>query len=60
MLRNPAYARTAVFGKIMAVQESPELNRVARLQGRATPRAVETAGRPRSGRFARPSFDYPA
>ena len=36
MLRNPAYAGRAVFGKTMIVHESPALNRVARLQGRAT------------------------
>ena len=39
MLRNPAYAGRAMFGKTMVVHESPGLNRVARLQGRATPRA---------------------
>ena len=47
MLRNPAYAGTAVFGKTMATSGTPGLNRVARLQGRATPRPVKTAGRPR-------------
>ena len=48
MLRNPAYAGTAVFGKTMAVHdESPGLNRVARLQGRSVPRAVKTIDRPR-------------
>jgi len=47
MLRNPAYAGTAVFGKTMVVQESPGLNRVARLQGRSVPRAVKTVDRPR-------------
>jgi site-specific DNA recombinase len=47
MLRNPAYAGTAVFGKTMVVQESPGLNRVARLQGRSVPRAVKTIDRPR-------------
>ena len=39
MLRNPAYAGRAVFGKTMAVHESPGLNRRARLAGRVTPRA---------------------
>ena len=34
MLRNPAYAGTAVFGKTMATSGTPGLNRVARLQGR--------------------------
>src|SRR6478752_3806243 len=47
MLRNPAYAGTAVFGKTMVVAESPGLNRVARLQGRATPCASKTVDRPR-------------
>jgi site-specific DNA recombinase len=46
MLRNPAYAGRAVFGKTMIVHESPNLNRVARLQGRATPRAAKTVDRP--------------
>jgi site-specific DNA recombinase len=47
MLRNPAYAGRAVFGKTMVVHESPGLNRVARLQGRCTPRASKTVDRPR-------------
>jgi site-specific DNA recombinase len=47
MLRNPAYCGRAVFGKTMAVNESPGLNRRARLQGRDTPRAVKTVDRPR-------------
>ena len=47
MLRNPAYAGTAVFGKTMAVHEPAGLNRVARLQGRSTPRPVKVADRPR-------------
>jgi site-specific DNA recombinase len=47
MLRNPAYAGTAVFGKTMVIQESPGLNRVARLQGRSVPRPVKTIDRPR-------------
>ena len=46
MLRNPAYAGRAMFGKTMVVHESPALNRVARLQGRATPRASKTVDRP--------------
>ena len=50
MLRNPAYAGTAVFGKTMAVHEPAGLNRVARLQGRSTPRAIKTVGRPREER----------
>ena len=47
MLRNPAYAGTAVFGKTMAIHEPAGLNRVARLQGRSTPRAIKTVDRPR-------------
>jgi len=46
MLRNPAYAGTAVFGKTMATTGTPGLNRVARQQGRVTPRAVKTVDRP--------------
>src|ERR1039457_5064338 len=49
MLRNPAYAGTAVFGKTMVVQESPGLNRRARLEGRTTPRSSKTVDRPRGG-----------
>ena len=49
MLRNPAYAGTAVFGKTMAVAGTPALNRVARLQGRSVPRAVKVVDRPRAG-----------
>ena len=47
MLRNPAYAGQAVFGKTKTVNESPGLNRVARLQGRTTPKAVKVVDRPR-------------
>jgi site-specific DNA recombinase len=47
MLRNPAYAGTAVFGKTMATSGPPGLNRVARLQGRSVPRAIKTVDRPR-------------
>jgi site-specific DNA recombinase len=47
MLRNPAYQGRAVFGKTQIIHEQPGLNRVARLQGRTTPRAVKTAARPR-------------
>ncbi|ROO59780.1 site-specific DNA recombinase [Micromonospora sp. Llam0] len=46
MLRNPAYAGQAVFGKTMTINESPGLNRRARLEGRATPRAVKVVDRP--------------
>ena len=47
MLRNPAYAGTAVFGKTMATSGTPGLNRVARLQGRSVPRAVKVVDRPK-------------
>jgi site-specific DNA recombinase len=47
MLRNPAYAGKAVFGKTVTLNESPGLNRTARLAGRATPRATKTVDRPR-------------
>jgi site-specific DNA recombinase len=47
MLRNPAYAGTAVFGKTRVLQEPPGLNRRARLEGRSTPRASKTVDRPR-------------
>ena len=47
MLRNPAYAGRAVFGKTQIIHEQPGLNRVARLQGWSTPRAVKAVDRPR-------------
>ena len=47
MLRNPAYAGRAVFGKTRAVAGPAGINRVARLQGRSVPRAVRTVDRPR-------------
>src|SRR6266704_1506459 len=47
MLRNPAYAGIAVFGKTQVLQEPPGLNRRARLEGRTTPRASKTVDRPR-------------
>jgi len=46
MLRNPAYAGRAVFGKTQIVHEQPGLNRIARLQGRTTPRPARTVARP--------------
>ncbi|MDP3972576.1 MAG: recombinase family protein [Candidatus Nanopelagicales bacterium] len=46
MLRNPAYAGQAVFGKTMVINESPGRNRVARLAGRSTPKASKTVDRP--------------
>ena len=48
MLRNPAYAGAAVFGKTVTVAASPGLNRIARQQGRTTPRAVKVVDRPRT------------
>jgi site-specific DNA recombinase len=47
MLRNPAYAGRAMFGKTMVIHESAGLNRVARLQGRSVPRATKTTDRPK-------------
>ncbi len=47
MLRNPAYPGRAVFGKTQVIHEQPGLNRIARLQGRTTPRPVKTVDRPR-------------
>jgi site-specific DNA recombinase len=47
MLRNPAYAGSAVFGKTQAVHEAAGLNRTARLAGRTVPRQVRVEGRPR-------------
>ena len=47
MLRNPAYPGRAVFGKTQIIHEQPGLNRVARLQGWSTPRAVKAVDRPR-------------
>ena len=47
MLRNPAYAGRAVFGKTQVIHAQPGLNRVARLQGRTTPRPVKTVDQPR-------------
>jgi site-specific DNA recombinase len=48
MLRNPAYTGRAMFGKTRVVQESPGLNRVARRQGRSTPRASKAVDRARA------------
>src|SRR5437763_3344208 len=48
MLRNPAYAGRAVFGKTMVIHEAAGPNRIARLQGRSTPRASKTADRPQA------------
>ena len=54
MLRNPAYAGTAVFGKTQVQHEPAGLNRRARLEGRATPRPVKTIDRPREEWIAIP------
>ncbi len=48
MLRNPAYAGRACFGKTGRVSEQAGRNRVARLAGRATGTAYTTVDRPRS------------
>src|SRR2546426_9111931 len=48
MLGNPAYQGRAVSGKTQVIHAQPGLNRVARLQGRTTPRAVKTVDRPRA------------
>jgi hypothetical protein len=50
MLRNPAYPGRAVFGKTQIIHEQPGLNRIARLQGRTTPRPARAAGRPQEER----------
>src|SRR5437879_3537169 len=47
MLRNPAYAGTAVFGKTMAIHEPAGQNRAASKQARSVPRPVKTVDRPR-------------
>jgi site-specific DNA recombinase len=47
MLRNPACAGTAVFGKTRAVHEPAGLNRTARLAGRTVPRQVRVQDRPK-------------
>jgi site-specific DNA recombinase len=47
MLRNPAYSGKAVFGKTMVDNTPAGLNRVARLEGRSTPRPTRVVDRPR-------------
>jgi site-specific DNA recombinase len=54
MLRNPAYAGTAMFGKTQVAHEPAGLNRVARRQGRSTPRASKTVDRPQEEWIAIP------
>ena len=44
MLRNPAYAGRACFGKTMRTDQAAGLNRTARLVGRATPRCWSSTG----------------
>jgi site-specific DNA recombinase len=48
MLRNPAYAGRACFGKTMRTADQPGLNRTARLAGRATPRSYSVTDRART------------
>ena len=47
MLRNPAYAGRACFGKTMRTEATAGLNRTARIAGRTTPRGYTVAERPR-------------
>ena len=47
ILRNPAYAGTAAYGKTRVIREQPRPNRTARLQGRTVPRAIKVTARPR-------------
>jgi site-specific DNA recombinase len=47
MLRNPAYAGRACFGKTMRNEQTVGLNRTARLAGRTTPRHYAVLERPR-------------
>src|SRR5215210_5917029 len=48
MLRNPAYAGRACFGKTMRTEHSAGLNRTARLAGRSTPRHYTVTDRARA------------
>src|SRR4051794_38269282 len=48
MLRNPAYAGRACFGKTMRTDQTAGLNRTARLAGRATPRHYTVIDRARN------------
>ena len=47
MLRNPAYAGRACFGKTIRTEQTAGLNRTARLAGRTTPRSYTVTDRPR-------------
>ena len=53
MLRNPAYAGRACFGKTMRTDQTAGLNRTARLAGRATPRHYTVVDRARERLAAR-------
>jgi len=48
MLRNPAYAGRACFGKTMRTADQPGLNRTARLAGRSTPTSYSVTDRDRA------------
>jgi len=48
MLRNPAYAGLACFGKTIRTDQTAGLNRTARLAGRATPRCYTVIDRART------------
>ena len=48
MLRNPAYAGRACFGKTTRTPDQPGLNRTARLAGRATPKSYSVKDRDRA------------
>ena len=47
MLRNPAYAGTAAYGKTKEVPGTAALNRFARIEGRTVPRQSRTVDQPR-------------
>jgi site-specific DNA recombinase len=46
ILRNPAYAGQAVYGKTQAIHEPAALNRIARQAGRVSGRAIRVVERP--------------
>jgi site-specific DNA recombinase len=48
MLRNPAYAGRACFGKTMRTADQPGLNRTARLEGRSTSKSYSVKDRARA------------
>src|SRR5260370_42080041 len=54
MLRNPAYAGRAAFGKTRIVPGPPALNRVSRLPGPATPSPTKPVARPSETTNQRP------